>query len=102
MMPRILAVLTALCVVVAFALAMLLPPDTSLVQLVAMVDQDSLVSVQNFVRVHISAWAWNQLAMPMLQRPCWLLPAELGLIFAGLTATFASRRGAARSHRRRS
>jgi hypothetical protein len=41
-------------------------------------------------------------ALPVLMRPVWLLPAGLGLVAAGAAATAATRRGGARSHRRRS
>lgn len=102
MASRILAVLAAICLVGAFALGTLLPPDLSLMELLAMLDHPTLVAIQNAVRAHMSDWTWTQIAVPLLARPCWLLPTELGLVFGGLAVTLVRRQGAPRSRRRRS
>jgi len=102
MSARILAVLAAIFLVIAFALATLLPPMLSLGELAAMVDHPTLVAVQDWTRMQISQWAWDQLAMPLLERPCWLVPIAIGLVCTGAAVTLASRGGVRRSHRRRS
>jgi hypothetical protein len=102
MAARVLAVLAAICLVGAFALATLLPPTLGLGELVAMENQSLLVAAQDLIRGRISEWAWGQLAMPLLMRPTWLVPACAGLVLAGASITLGSRKGVPRSHRRRS
>jgi hypothetical protein len=99
---RILAVTAALLLVGAFALATLLPPSLSLGQFMASIDHPTLLAVQDFVRTRISEWTWREIAVPLLVRPCWLIPLSLGLVTGGLALTLSSQRGAPRSHRRRS
>lgn len=102
MLPRVLAVLAAVFLVGAFALATLLPPMLSLGQLLAMLDHPLLVAAQNLVRARVSDWVWVDLALPLLVRPCWLVPTGLGLVLAGASLTLGSRNGVPRSHRWRS
>lgn len=99
---RILAVLAAAAFVAAFAVAMLFPAMSSLAQLLAHDDPRMLVVLHDTVAAYGPAWVWNNLAMPLLLRPAWLLPVSLGLLCAGGAMTLASRAGVARSHRRRS
>ena len=98
---RILAVIAALFLVAAFALASMLPPLLPLGQAVSMFNHDWLVAFQEAVRKGVSEWAWVNLAVPVLLRPVWLMPAALGLVFAGAAVTLSSRLGPARSRRRR-
>ncbi len=100
--PRILAVLAAAAFVVAFAIATLLPSMSSLAQLVARDDPRVLVALHDAVAAHGSAWMWNNLVLPLLLRPAWLLPVTIGVLCAGGATTLASRAGIPRSHRRRS
>lgn len=99
---RLLAVLSAACIVAAFALATLLPPMLSLSQLAGMYDGRMLNGVHDFVTAHLSGWIWTNLALPVLTRPSWLPLASVGIVFAGAAMTVASRTGVPRSHRRRS
>ncbi len=99
---RILAVLSAAAFVSAFAIATLLPSLSSLAQLVAWDDPHALVVAHDFMIAHGAAWMWNNLALPMLLRPAWLVPVCLGVLLAGGATTLASRPGVPRSHRRRS
>jgi len=101
-LSRVLAVLAAISLVAAFALATLLPPPLTLAQLIAMFDARRLYSVHEFVVAHGSGWIWGHLVMPLLLRPCWLVPTSLGLVFAGGAMTIGNRKGVPRSHRRRS
>jgi uncharacterized protein (DUF2062 family) len=99
---RILAVFSAVLLVIAFALAVLLPPLTTLSLALSMFDHTALVAAQDAIRTNVSDWAWENLAVPFLVRPVWLLPAALGMIAAGAALTVSRRTGAPRSHRRRS
>ena len=99
---RVLTVLAAAFFVLAFSLALLLSPDTSLAEMLAVIDHRVLAGVQGVVRARVSDWAWAQMVYPLLVRPCWLLPAAAGLVVGGAAVTLANRRGAPRSRRRRS
>ena len=99
---RVLAVLAAANFVVAFALATLLPPLTSLAQLVARDDPHALTAIHDFMLAHTSVWVWNNIGVALLARPCWLLSVTVGIICAGGATTLASRPSLPRSHRRRS
>ena len=102
MLARILAVLAAVCLVAAFGLATLLPPMTTLAEVLAGLDHPFLVWLQSAVQGHGSDWVWSNLFVPVLGRPDWLLLACLGVVFAGAALTLSSRKGVTRSHRRRS
>jgi len=99
---RILAVMSAMCFVLAFALAIMLPPDTPLGLALSGSGPGWLVAVQDTVRKGVSAWVWTNLGLPLLLRPVWLAPVGVGLLAAGAAATLATRRGASRSRHRRS
>jgi hypothetical protein len=101
MAARVLAVVSAVLLVLAFALAVMLPPLTTLAEAVTVVNHGWLVALQDTIRGGLSEWAWMNLVMPVLVRPAWLLPAGLGIVVAG-TALTLSRSDAPRSHRRRS
>ncbi|HEY0418495.1 MAG TPA: hypothetical protein VGC80_03145, partial [Acetobacteraceae bacterium] len=96
---RVLAVLSAACLVGAVALATILPPTLSLGQLLARIDHSALVAMQNWTGQHLSEWVWAQLALPLLVRPDWLLPVALGLVLGGAALTLGSRHGAAQRRR---
>lgn len=102
MAARILAVLSAVFLVVAFAIATLLPPEMPLGQAVSALNHGWLVAAQDAVRKGASEWIWSTFAMPMLVRPAWLLPAGLGMVLGAAAVTLSSRRGPARTTRRRS
>jgi hypothetical protein len=90
---RVLAVLSAICTVAAFALCILLQPLTPLGRLISMINHDFLVSMQNGVRTNLPEWVWRGLFLPVLERPSWLPLLGLALIFGGAALTVASRRG---------
>lgn len=97
---RILAVISAGFVVLAFALAILLPPEMPLIQAIAVLGHGSLIWFQDAVRAGVPDWAWTNLAVPLLLRPVWLLPAALALVTGGAAVTLSNRGGPARSRRR--
>lgn len=99
-LQRILAVLAAALLVGAVSLALLVPPSLPLGQLLVMLDQDATDAAQAFVGRHFSDWIWSDLAMPLLLRPAWLVPATLGLICAGAATSISTKKTAGRSHRR--
>jgi hypothetical protein len=87
-----LAVLAAVCFVIAFALANLLPTVTQLGRLVTMASPTMLPAVHDFLHAYRCEWMWDWLLVPLLLRPCWLVPLALGLILAGAAVTAASHR----------
>lgn len=89
---RVLAVLASICVVGAFALALLFPPTLQLARLISIIDHNILLALQDGIRDHFSEWAWRALVMPLLARPSWLVPLALGMILGGAALTVASRR----------
>jgi hypothetical protein len=96
---RILAVLAAAFLVLAFALANLFAATMPLSQLIAMIDHPLLLGLQDGIRDHVSAWVWQTLFLPVLLRPAWLLPLGIGVVLGGASLTVASRRRGARSPR---
>jgi len=98
--PRILAVLAALLLVGAVALATLGPPAVPLGQVLLMIDRDLMDALHAAIATHLSGWMWDKLVLPVLVRPAWLVPAALGLICAGTSASLSSRKSAHRWHRR--
>ena len=73
---RGLAVLAAACLVVAFALLLMLPLMLPLAQCIDRFDHGKLLALQSLVRDHVSEWAWQGLRRTRLARPGWLLPAS--------------------------
>jgi hypothetical protein len=83
MAARIFAVLAALCLVAAVALGTLAPPGLTLGQGLLMLAR----SGPAWLRDHSTTWMWDWLEYPFMVRPLWLIPACLGLVFAGLAFT---------------
>ena len=98
---RVLAVLAAVCLVGAVAVALLGPPNVPLGAALYLLDRDILDGLQSGIQTHFAHWIWEDVAMPLLVRPAWLLPAAAGLILAAASLTCGSRQRAQRSHRRR-
>ena len=98
---RALAVLAAVFLVSAVALAALGPPNVPLGAALFMLDRDILASVEGGLQAHLSRWMWNEVVMPLLMRPAWLLPAAVGLVCAGVSLTLTNRQRPQRSSRRR-
>jgi hypothetical protein len=99
---RALAVLAAAFLVGAFALATLLPPLLPLGAAVSWFGHGALLAMHDAVTKDVSEWAWWHLVMPLMVRPCWLLPASLGLLLGGMALTVASAASAPGGQRRRS
>lgn len=97
---RALAVLAAVCLVVAFALLLMLPLMLPLAECIDRFDHGKLLALQSLVRDHVSEWAWQALTLPLLARPGWLLPLSLGIVFGGAAVTI-SWPPATKPHRRR-
>jgi len=98
---RVLAVLAAIFLVGAVAVATLGPPDVPLAAMIFMVDHDVLDALQGGVQAHFDHWMWDDVLLPVLVRPAWLLPASIGLICAGASLSLSYRQGSQRTHRRR-
>ncbi len=97
---RILTVLAAICFVAAFALATLIPPMMPLGQVILDADHTALVSLHAATIARLPAAIWTSILYPCLERPSWLIPAMLGIVFGGLAASFRPKR--APQKRRRS
>lgn len=97
MAARIFAVLAAAFLVSSVAIAALTPLGLTLSHGLLMLSPGSL----SWLRAHNADWSWDWLVWPVLQRPLWLIPVSLGLIFAGLAMTFNLGK-ASPSRRRRS
>lgn len=101
-LSRVLAVLSAACLVGAFTLATVLTPFESLAELIADWDHPTLVWLKHAAVTHLPGWVWEEVIVPILLRPAWLVPTALGLLLLGFSLTLGSRKSVARSHRRRS
>lgn len=97
---RILAVIAAALLVGAVALAMLGPPEVPLGQALFMIDHDLMDGLHNFIGTHLHVWLWDNLMVPLMVRPAWLVPAALGLICGGISLSLSTRKTTHRSHRR--
>ena len=97
---RALAVFAAVMIVVSVALGTFEVHPRGLGELLAAIDVNMLSRLQVFVVHWFGDWAWNALAIPVLQRPAWLPPASLALLATGLALTVAGRKTANRSRRR--
>ena len=101
LLVRVLAILASICLIVSFAIALLLPPTLSLAAVIARADHLLLVGLQDAVRGGLGDWAWKNLAVPLLARPGWLFPLALALLLGAAAITFASRQTAPHSRHRR-
>lgn len=98
---RSLTVLSAICLVGAFTLATVMPPFTSLAELIANTDHAVLVWAKDFSDHNLPRWLWLDVVVPLLLRPCWLSPLAGGVVFLGLSLTLRSGRGKGIAHTRR-
>ncbi len=100
MTQRILAVLAAIFLVGSVGLATLGQPELPLGQMLFMVDSGFMNALETGTKNYLSPWIWTYVEVPLLVRPAWLIPACIGIIFAGLAVTLTPRRGAPRPRRR--
>lgn len=99
-LQRVLAVMAAILLVGSVALAMLGPPSVPLGQVLLMVDHDLTEALRTGIEQHLAHWIWSDVALPLLVRPAWLIPASLGVICAGAAFSVSGRKPAGRPHRR--
>ncbi len=99
---RVVTVIAAAFMVVAFSLALLFPAAMSLAELLTMFHDRALVTVQAFAHDRLPGWVWSRLLTPVLVRPAWLGPMAFGVVAAGVALSLRSQRQAPRSRRRRS
>lgn len=97
---RILSVLAASFLVLAFALAVTLPPMATLAQVIGRWRPGGVAGMEGFMLATFPDWAWHGVAVPLLARPCWLLPVDLAIVFGGIATTIALRRARAPERRR--
>ncbi len=89
---RVLSVLSASCLVLAFALAVTMPKGATLAQLIFRWRPTGVAGLEAFAGRNLPDWAWDTVALPVLSRPCWLMPVEAALVFGGIATTIALRR----------
>ncbi len=94
--------LSATSLVGAFTLATVLTPFESLAEVLADWDHPWLVWLKDLSEAHLPRWLWQDVMVPILLRPAWLLPTAVGLVLLGFAVTIGSRKSVASSHRRRS
>lgn len=92
-LTRSLNVLAAIFLVLAFALVSILPPFTSLGEVIANYDHPLLLWLKATFETRLPEWLWLDIVVPLLLRPVWLLPLSFGLVLIGLSVTLSSRKG---------
>ena len=97
---RILAVLSAILLVGSVAIGTIGPPGTPLGEALYLLDEGLVERLHDIIALHVAEWAWSNLAVPLLLRPAWLVPAAMGLICAGMALSLSNRKPARRTHRR--
>lgn len=97
---RVLSVLAASFLVLAFALAVTLPPMATLAQVITRWRPGGVAGMEAFMLANLPDWMWGRVAVPVLARPCWLLPVDLSIVFGGIAVTIALRRARAPERRR--
>ena len=95
-----LSVLAASALVLAFTLALMMPPAATLAQLITRWNPGGVAGLEEFMGRNLPDWMWNLAMAPMLTRPCWLLPVDFALVFGGIAATIAIRRARPAERRR--
>ena len=100
MAGRVFAILAAVLFVGAFALATLMDPDLSLGAALFSLGDHTLQAVHDGISTHLPGWVWSSVAVPLLLRPVWLIPAGLGLVCTGAALTLTTRPPHHRSRRR--
>lgn len=93
MMSRILAVVAAILLVGAVGVAFLAPPGLPLGRAISLLDHGLLSTLHGGIRAYAGTWLWDDVLLPLLVRPAWLVPASIGVIFAGASVTVGSRAG---------
>ena len=84
---RVFAVLSAVLLVGSVALAALLPPETTLYGAIFKLHPVSPEHMQSLVVSRFGHFVWMTLALPLLNRPVWMVPVCLGLICVGGAVT---------------
>ena len=97
MTARILAVLASALLVGAIALGVLAPRGMTLGQALLVFDQGALDRMR--AALASPAWLWPRVLTPLLVRPAWLLPAEIGIVSGGAALTLSWLRIPDKRHR---
>ena len=75
--------------VAAFAIATIEPPDMPLGSLLYSINAAFLNALQAGIQRHVAPWLWDHVAVPILIRPAWLLPAAGGNHCSGWATSLA-------------
>lgn len=93
--------MAAVFLVGAVAVATLEPPDMPLGALLLALDHDLSAAIEDGMQARLSFWMWDDVVLPVLLRPAWLLPAAIGLVLTGVSLTLSTRQRSQRTHGRR-
>ena len=97
---RALAVIAAVFLVAAVGVATFGAESISLGRALNWFDRDIIDQLPAWSGRTLGDWVWTSAIQPMLVRPAWLVPAFLGIVFAGLSMSLSNRKTTHRSHRR--
>ena len=93
---RSLIVLSAVLLVVAFALATSGRIDVPLAEILGRIDP----MLATRLRSALPDWMADRILLPLLVRPAWFLPLGLGLVCAGGALTFSAQKSLGRTRLR--
>ena len=87
-------ILSVTMLALAVAGASLVANGASLGEVLYRLTPDTLLMVQVGVQRYMAEWIWEDVAMPLLVQPAWLIPSVLALVFAALgLRPYVMRRG---------
>ena len=101
MAARIFTTLAAIFLVAAFGIAVI-GPGLTLGEGLLTLDASYVMSLQALWRDALPSGTWLHVAVPLLIRPAWLLPASLGIVCCGVAVNLNSIAKASPTRRRRS
>jgi hypothetical protein len=97
---RALAIFLAVMIVLSVALATLGRHPVSLGPLLAKLDPALPGLLKATIMDWFGTWTWSNIALPVLVRPAWLLPASLGILALGGLLSWPGSNTTHRSRRR--
>ncbi len=100
MLPRVLAVVSAILLVASVALATFGPQALLLGEAIYLLDHTIADNLLIWAHRHLGDRAVATFIQPLLLRPAWLLPASAGIVFGGFSLSLLNRKPHRQSHRR--
>jgi hypothetical protein len=100
MLPRVLAVVSAILLVASVALATFGAQTLSLGEALYLLDHTVADDLLIWAHRYLGDRAVTIFLQPLLLRPAWLLPASAGIICTGFSLSLLNRKPHRQSHRR--